>query len=257
MDLGIRGRTALVCASTSGLGEATARALAAEGAKVVITGRRGDLAAKIASDLPEAIGVEVDITAPDGPATAVDAARKAFGPVDILVLNGPGPRPGGAASLTDADLVGAVDTLLLPHQRLISLVLDGMRQRRWGRILAVGSSGIVAPIPTLALSNAGRAALAGYLKSLATEIAADGVTVNLLLPGRIATDRTTSLDAAQAERDGRTPEEVAAASTAGIPARRYGRPEEYGAVAAFLCSDAASYVTGTAVRCDGGNVPVL
>ena len=257
MDLGLAGRTALVCASTSGLGEATARALAAEGARVVITGRRGARAKAIASELPEAIGVEVDLTAPEGPAIAVEAALAAYDKVDVLVLNGPGPRPGGASSVSDTDLVGAVDTLLLPQQRLVALVLDGMRSRQWGRILAIGSSGIVAPIPTLALSNVGRSALAGYLKSLAAEVAADGITVNLLLPGRIATERTVALDAAQAEREGLAPEEVSAESAASIPTRRYGRPDEFGAVAAFLCGTGASYVTGTAVRCDGGNVPVL
>lgn len=132
-----------------------------------------------------------------------------------------------------------------------------MRERGWGRILAVGSSGIVAPLPNLALSNVGRAALAGYLKTLAAEVAADGVTVNLLLPGRIETDRTAAVDAANAERTGRTVAEVVQASVASIPSRRYGRPSEFAAAAAFLCSAPASYITGTALRCDGGLIPSL
>jgi 3-oxoacyl-[acyl-carrier protein] reductase len=173
------------------------------------------------------------------------------------VLNGPGPRPGAAAEVAGDDVAQAVDTLVRPHQRLVQLALPGMRERRWGRVLAIGSSGITSPLPNLALSNLGRAALAGYLKTLAAETAADGVTVNLLLPGRIATDRVASLDAAAAQRSGRTVEEVEAASRATIPAGRYGQPEEFGAVGAFLCSDLASYVTGTALRCDGGLVRTL
>ena len=132
-----------------------------------------------------------------------------------------------------------------------------MRERRWGRILAVGSSGVVSPLPNLAMSNLGRSALAAYLKTLANEVAADGVTVNMLLPGRIATDRVAQLDAAAADRQGRTQVEVSAESRATIPARRYGDPTEFGSVAAFLCSSLASYVTGTAVRCDGGLVKNL
>ena len=257
MDLGLTGRTAVVAASTGGLGEAVARALAAEGASVVVSGRRGERAQQLAAELPRAIGVEIDLTAPDGPAELVAAAESAFGPVDVAVLNGPGPRPGTAAGLTDDDLDGAVAALLRPHRRLVAAVLPGMRERGWGRVLAVGSSGVAAPLPNLAASNLGRAALAAWLKTLAAEVAAEGVTVNLLLPGRIATDRVAELDQAAAGRTGKSFDEVQAASRATIPAGRYGRPEEFGAVAAFLCSDAAGYVTGTAVRCDGGLVRTL
>ncbi|WP_419999610.1 SDR family oxidoreductase [Streptomyces boninensis] len=257
MDLGIRGRTALVAASTSGLGRAVAEALAAEGARVVVAGRRGGLAREIAAGLPEAVGVEVDLTAADGPERLVAAAREAYGDPDILVLNGPGPKPGQAAALATDALADGLGPLLLAQQRLVAATLPGMRERGWGRILAVGSSGVAAPLPDLAASNAGRAALAAYLKTLAAEVAGDGVTVNLLLPGRIATDRVAALDRARAERHGRTPEEEAAASRATIPAGRYGEPAEFGAVAAFLCSAGASYVTGTALRCDGGLVRAL
>ena len=258
MDLGLAGRTAVVCASTSGLGEATARALAAEGARVVVSGRRGERAVEIAAELPEAVGAGVDLTEPDGPETLVARAHDAFGPVDVLVLNSGGPPPSTAATLDTDALTDALLPLLLAQQRLVSLVLPAMRERGWGRILGVGSSGVVAPIPGLALSNVGRAALAGYLKTLAGEVGGDGVTVNLLLPGRIATARTAQVDAsAAAEREGISTGDVEARAAAAIPAGRYGTAAEFGAVAAFLCSEAASYVTGTATRCDGGLVPVL
>jgi len=257
MDLGLDGRTAVVAASTGGLGEAVARALAAEGAQVVVSGRRGEEAQRIAAELPRAVGVEVDLTAADGPARLVAAAEQAFGPVDVAVLNGPGPRPGKAADLTEEDLAAAIAALVAPHRRLVAAVLPGMRERGWGRVLAVGSSGVAAPLPNLAASNLGRAALAGWLKTLAGEVAADGVTVNLLLPGRIATTRVAELDAAAAGRTGQSVEAVQAASRATIPTGRYGDPAEFGAVAAFLCSAAAGYVTGTALRCDGGLVRSL
>lgn len=254
MDLGIFGRTALVCASTSGLGLATARALAAEGVNVVITGRRGELAQKEAASLPSAVGVEADLADPSTPSRLVGAAEEAFGPVDILVLNGGGPPPGPAVDQTAESLTAAIDQVLLPQQRLIERVLPGMRQRGWGRIVAVGSSGVVEPIPELSLSNVGRAALAGLLKSLATDVAADGVTVNMVLPGRIATERLVQLDQARAEREARSVDEVEADVKATIPTGRYGDPDEFGAVAAFLCSNLASYVTGSKVRVDGGQI---
>lgn len=254
MNLGLNGRRALVCASTGGLGEATARALAAENARVLVCGRRGARARQIAAELPGAAAVGVDLMAPTGPEQLVAAAKEALGGIDILVLNGPGPKPGTAADMTAEDLTAAVDCLVRPQQRLVALTLPEMRSRGWGRILAIGSSGIASPIPGLALSNLGRAALAGYLKTLAAEVAGDGVTVNLLLPGRIATDRVAGLDAAAGERTGRTVAAVQEESRRAIPAGRYGRPEEFGATAAFLCGQPASYITGTAVRCDGGLV---
>ncbi|QYB07182.1 SDR family oxidoreductase [Rhodococcus sp. USK10] len=257
MDLGIRGKTALVAASTGGLGLAVARALAAEGARVAITGRRRERAEEIASSMGGAIAIEADLSTPDGTATAVERTEAELGPVDIVVLNGPGPRPGAAATLGADDLAAAFDILLRPHHALVSTVLPGMRERRWGRILAIGSSGVAAPLPNLAMSNTGRAALAGYLKTLAAEVALDCVTVNLLLPGRIATDRVAELDAAAAKRRGVTVTDIEIESRKTIPARRYGDPDEFGAAAAFLCSAPASYITGVALRCDGGLIRSL
>lgn len=261
MDLGISGKTAFVAASTGGLGLAIARALAAEGVRVAVTGRRPDRAKEIAAELEAAghtaLGIEADLGTPEGAAAAVERCTDALGPIDILVLNGPGPKPGAAATLTSDDIAAAFDVLVKPQHALVSQVLPGMRERRWGRILAVGSSGVVAPLPNLAVSNTGRAALAGYLKTLAAEVALDAVTVNMLLPGRIATDRVAELDQAAAKRRGTTVEEIQLESRKTIPARRYGEPGEFGAAAAFLCSDPASYITGVALRCDGGLIRSL
>ncbi|WP_298861413.1 SDR family oxidoreductase [uncultured Microbacterium sp.] len=257
MDLGIEGRTAFVAASTAGLGRAVAEALGREGANVVVTGRRGEEAATVAAALPSAIGVQVDILDAVSRTDAIAAAESAFGSIDIMVVNGPGPKPAAASALSPSDAEAAFTRLVAPGQDLIARTLPGMRERRWGRILAIGSSGIVAPLQNLASSNLGRAALAGYLKTLAGEVAADGVTVNLLLPGRIATDRVAALDAATAERTGADVDDVRRASAQSIPAGRYGDPGEFGAAGAFLCSAPASYITGIAMRCDGGLVRSL
>ncbi|MBU3063066.1 SDR family oxidoreductase [Nocardia sp. NEAU-G5] len=252
MDLGIDGRTAIVLASTAGLGAATAAALAAEGANVVVTGRDPSSTRQVAQALKAAIGVDCDLTEPGTAERILDATRETYGEPDILVLNGPGPSPGTAAALDAAGARTAIDALLATHIELVNLVLPGMRARRWGRIVAIGSSGVEAPLPMLAASNLGRAALAAYLKTLAAEVAADGVTVNMVLPGRIGTDRVASLDAAAARRTGTSVDAVRTASQAKIPIGRYGEPHEFGAVAAFLCGAPASYVTGSMIRCDGG-----
>jgi 3-oxoacyl-[acyl-carrier protein] reductase len=254
MDTELQGRTALVPGSSSGLGLAVARALAAEGANVVLAGRRGEQVRAEAARLSSAVGVEADLRDPLAPAMLVARAEERFGPVDVLVLNGGGPPPGTAADLTLEQLTDAVALLVEPHVRLVATVLPGMRERGFGRIVAIGSSGVQQPIDRLAASNAARAALAGYLKTLSAEVAADGVTVNMVLPGRIDTDRARALDRAVAERSGTTPEQARARSEATIPAGRYGTPAEFAAVVTFLASAAASYVTGEQIRCDGGFV---
>jgi 3-oxoacyl-[acyl-carrier protein] reductase len=252
MDLGIDGRTALVLGATSGLGAAIADGLAAEGAHVVVVGRDEQRVAERAAALPSAVGVVADLTDEDAPARIAAAAREAFGPVDILVLNGGGPPPGTAAAVTPADVDAATRLLVRPHVALVNEVLGAMTERGWGRIIAVGSSGVQQPLPNLSLSNIGRAALAGYLKTLASEVAGKGVTVNMVLPGRIDTDRVAALDEATAKRTGTTPEQARTASEGTIPVSRYGRPEEFAAVAVFLAGEPAGYVTGEQVRCDGG-----
>lgn len=254
MDTGLTGKNVLVPGASSGIGLAIAQALGAEGANVVLAARREDVVQAEAARLPSAVGIAMDLNDDGAPAALVEAAERAFGPIDVLVLNSGGPPPGGAADITDDQALAAVNQLLLQHVRLISLVLPGMRQRGWGRIVAVGSSGVQQPLPNLALSNLGRAGLAGYLKTLAAEVAAQGVTVNMVLPGRIDTERVASLDTAAAKRTGTTPAEARAASEAGIPAHRYGTPAEFAAVVTFLASVPASYVTGEQIRCDGGMV---
>ncbi|RKT89009.1 3-oxoacyl-[acyl-carrier protein] reductase [Saccharopolyspora antimicrobica] len=257
MELGLQGRTALVCASTSGLGRATARALAEEGVTVVVTGRSSDRAREVAAEMPNAVGIGCDLVADGGAEQLLTAARKAVGDIDILVLNGPGPAPGPARDTDTAGIEQAIETLVKPQQLLVRSVLPAMLEKGWGRILSISSTSVEAPMPNLSLSNLGRAALAGYLKTLATEVASQGVTINSLLPGRIATPRARQIDEAAAQRTGRTLREVETASRAAIPAGRYGEPGEFGAAAAFLCSAPAAYITGTALRCDGGLVPTL
>lgn len=254
MDLGLDGTVALVLGATSGLGRASAEALAAEGARVVLVGRREELVRELEASLPTAVGVVADVTAPDTPQRLAEAAEEAFGPVDVVVLNGGGPTPGTADDFTAEKARAAVDLLLHPHVALVERVLPGMRERGWGRVLAVGSSGVQQPIPALTSSNVGRAALAAYLKTLAGAVAADGVTVNMVLPGRIDTARLQSLDEAAAERSGSSVEDARAGSQAAIPAGRYGTPAEFGAVVVFLASRHAAYVTGEQVRVDGGLV---
>lgn len=255
MKLGLRGRTALVAGSTSGLGLAIARALGQEHAHVVLCGRRVSVAEQLAAELPSAIGVELDLTKPATVTDAVTRALDTFGAIDVLVLNAGGPPPGTAAELTPESMASAVETLLLAQIRLVSAVLPAMRERGWGRILAIGSSGVRQPIPNLVRSNVARAGLAAYLKTLAGEVARDGVTVNMILPGRIDTDRVAALDAGQAECRGVDVESVRRESAERIPVGRYGRPEEFADMATFLCGERASYVTGTQVRVDGGLLP--
>jgi 3-oxoacyl-[acyl-carrier protein] reductase len=245
MDLGLTGRTALVAGSTSGLGLAIAQTLSREKAPVVLCGHRAGLAGELAAELPSAIGVEFDLTRDATVDDAVSRALWVFGAIDVLVLNAGGPPRGPAVELTQESLAVAAETLLLAQIRLVSVVLPAMRARGWGRVLAVGSSGVQQPIANLVRSNVARAGLAAYLKTLAGEVA-----VTMILPGRIDTGRVAELDAEAARRRGTGVDAVRSESVARIPAGRYGTPEEFADVAAFLCGDRASYVTGAQVRVD-------
>lgn len=260
MDLGLKDRRALVLASTRGLGRAIASALAAEGAEVCISGRSN--APAVAQELAAATGARLHGFACDLHERAeldalIDSALQAMGGIDILVLNGGGPPPKPALGVEDAEWTLWFERMVGNLIHAATRCLPAMRERGWGRLLTVASSAAVQPLPNMALSNSLRASLLAWNKTLAAEVAADGVTCNVILPGRIATDRVAQLDAARAEREGRPLEEVRKSIQAGIPSRRYGRPEEFGEVAAFLCSERASFVTGTAQRVDGGQIQAI
>lgn len=258
MDLGLTDKHALVLGASQGLGLATACALLAEGALVTLSARSLERLTAARDALPaeqrdRCFLAPADLGDADAPRRIIDAAL-ANGPIDILVNNTGGPPPGLPSTIEADDVATQFDRMVKPVLALTLELVKGMRERQWGRILTIASSGVVQPIPHLPVSNALRSTLVGFMKTLAGEVAADGVTVNMLLPGRIATARTQSLDAAAAQRSGRSAAEVGRESAATIPAARYGTVEEFGAVAAFLAGMPASYVTGSLVRVDGGAI---
>lgn len=258
MDLGLRGKRALVLGATGGLGFAVAMALAREGADVAASGRNPDRLAEVEARLREA-GVRVAALPCDLAREAdVDAlaggALAAFGGIDILVNNTGGPPPGPVSAVAPEAWRIHFEAMVLSVIRLTGRLLPGMRERRWGRILTSTTSGVIQPSPELGISNTLRASLVTWSKTLANEVAAEGVTVNVIVPGRIHTARVEALDRLAAERSGRPLADVQAERRRAIPMGRYGEPEEYGAVAAFLVSDRASYITGSTVRVDGGYI---
>jgi len=261
MDLGIAGKTALVHGAGGGLGGAIALALAQEGVKVAVCDVNADALTatveRIRSVGGSSYAQQWDLADIDGFAGRLEQVEANLGPVDILVNNTGGPPPGTAHGVAPQDWEKHFRQMVLSVTRMTDLVLPGMRQRGWGRIITSASSGVIAPIPNLGLSNALRAALVGWSKTLAREVGPDGVTANILIPGRIATGRITALDEARAKREGRSVESVVEESTGSIPLKRYGRPEEYGSAAAFLASNHASYITGSQFRVDGGLIPSI
>ena len=242
MNLGLTGRTAIVCGASSGMGLAIAEGLAAEGANVAMIGRRRDLLEREAERIG-ALAVQGDITIPQHLDRLVSTTLEAFGALDVLVLNGGGPPPGPATAVTPLAVEEAIGLLLLPFVGLVSLCLPHLRESGRGRIVAIESSSVREPISGLALSNAIRPGVVGWLKTLARELAAEGITVNTIAPGRIDTDRMRALYG---------PDGPSAADLAQIPVGRLGTGAEIGAVACFLASDAASYVTGAVIPVDGG-----
>lgn len=261
MDLGLKGKRALVLSSSRGLGRGIAEAIAREGGDVFMTARSADRLGAAADSINAAGAGRAHVMAADLTTQADEIHARAVealgGPIDVLVANTGGPPPGTALTVQPDAWTPQFEALVLPVFRLAALVLPAMREGRFGRILIVSSSGVEQPIPNLVMSNALRASLRGWAKTLASEVAADGVTVNLLLPGRIETDRTGELDAANAKRTGKTVEDVAKAARATIPADRYGDVAEFADVATFLVSERASYVTGSAIRVDGGAIRAI
>jgi len=259
MDLGLSDKSAFVLGGSSGLGLAIAKCLAEEKVKVMIGGRKTARLDQALAEVCQINGSATALAIDLQDEVAVDAAEKElrkFGP-DILVCNSGGP-PAGSSTASD---IGAwrqnFDSMVINQIRCIRAVLPAMIDRRWGRILIIGSSGVVAPIPNLVISNSLRAALVGFAKTLASEVAGSGVTVNTIVPGRIATPRVAQLDQAAAEREKTDVANVKLKSIQAIPAGRYGEPAEFASVAAFLVSARASYITGQITRVDGGLVRSL
>ncbi|GAB2552755.1 SDR family oxidoreductase [Nocardia heshunensis] len=259
MDLGISGRTALVLGGGGGLGGAIAETLAAEGAAVAVA----DIDKRAAEKRAEAIAdrggradaFEWNIADLHLIDDRIAAIERSLGPVDILINNTGGPAPSSVTHQPSGIWAEQFMSMVLSVIAITDAVIPGMRARGWGRVITSTSSGVIAPIPNLGLSNTLRSSLLGWSKTLAREVAADGITANVVVPGRIGTARTEYLDRAKAERDGIDIDQVRATSTAAIPVGRYGDPTEYAAAIAFLAGVPAAYITGTVVRVDGGLIP--
>jgi 3-oxoacyl-[acyl-carrier protein] reductase len=258
VNLQLLGKRALVGGATSGLGLATARALAAEGCPLVLWSRDQGRLDEVADGVRAASGTDVSTVACDSAdpeaAQIVATAASRSGPIDIVVLNGGGPPPVDPTATTQVGWDSALHTLAITPILLATHLLAPMRSRGFGRIIAVLSSGVVEPIPALAYSNAGRSALAAWLKTVSGAVAADGVTVNGVMPGRIDTPRVATLDLGRATSTGRPVDDVRAESEKTIPVGRYGTPEEFAACVTMLCSPVSSYVTGRLHAVDGGMI---
>ncbi len=253
MDLGISGKRALVCASSKGLGRGCAEALAAAGVDLVLNARGAEALEATADAIRDAHGVSVttvaaDITGESGREQVLDAA----GAVDILVTNAGGPPPGLWSDWGRDDFIKALDANMLTPIALMKALLPAMMERGWGRVVNITSQSVKAPIAALGLSNTARTGLTGYVAGTSRQVAPSGVTINNLLPGIHATDRAVSLDGGVAKAQGISIEEAQKQRAETIPARRYGTPEEFGAMCAFLCSQHAGFIVGQNILLDGG-----
>lgn len=253
MDLGIRGRKAIVCAGSKGLGRGCAEALAEAGVDLVLNARGAEALAATAKEIEAKYGVTVvpvaaDIALPEGRAAVLAAA----GAVDILVNNAGGPPPGVWSDWAREDFIRALDANMLAPIAMMQAVLPGMIERGWGRVVNITSAAVKAPIAQLGLSNSARAGLTGFVAGTARQVAPSGVTINNMLPGVHATDRILALDGPVAAAEGITLAEASAKRMATIPARRYGTAGEFGAMCAFLCSQHAGFIVGQNILLDGG-----
>ena len=253
MDLGIRGKRALVCASSKGLGLGCAEALAEAGVDLVMNARGAEALEAQAARLRADHGVDVqtvacDVTSAEGQAQVIEAAQG----VDILVNNAGGPPPGMWSDWDREDFIKALDANMLTPIAFMKALLPGMMDKGWGRVVNITSQSVRAPIAVLGLSNAARTGLTGYVAGTARQVAPNGVTINNLLPGIHATDRADSLDSGVAAQQGISMDEARAARAATIPARRYGTRAEFGAACAFLCSQHAGFIVGQNILLDGG-----
>jgi 3-oxoacyl-[acyl-carrier protein] reductase len=261
LDLGLKGKTALVLGGGGGIGRAIAKSIAAEGANVAVAGIGSTSIDGTIAELKAIGGKYLSLIWDLADLSVINAnisnVESELGPIDILVNNTGGPPPASAARQDPALWVKQFQAMVLSIIAITDCVLPGMKSRGWGRILTSTSSGVIAPIPNLAISNTLRLSLVGWSKTLAREIGKDGITANIIVPGRIATSRVAALDNAKAKREGRSAEEVAAESQGTIPLGRYGNPEEYADVVAFLASERAAYITGSVIRVDGGLIPSI
>ncbi|ALG66792.1 SDR family oxidoreductase [Beggiatoa leptomitoformis] len=264
MDFGIRHKVALVVGSSTGLGFSTAQVLLQEGVKVAICSRTQEKVDKAVSTLTaqattdqQVYGMVADYTSPQQLDILLTNVQEKLGKIDILVCSSGGPIPGTATEFDSNDYAKAIENNLLAMIRLSALVLPNMQNRKWGRIVYITSSAAVQPLPNLALSNVARSGLHAYSKSLATEVAKDNITVNCVMPGRINTDRIMDLVRLRAEQHHRHLNEEMGRDFEAIPAGRYGQPRELANLVGFLCSDCASYITGSAIAVDGGAIAGL
>ncbi|MDG1471682.1 MAG: SDR family oxidoreductase [Ascidiaceihabitans sp.] len=253
MDLGIKGKRALVCASSKGLGLGCAEALAAAGVNLVMNARGADALEASAQTIRDTYGVDVvtvaaDIATPDGQAAVLAAADG----VDILVNNAGGPPPGMWSDWTRDDFIAALDANMLAPIAMMKALLPGMMDRGWGRVVNITSQSVKAPIAVLGLSNSARAGLTGYVAGTSRQVAGKGVTINNLLPGIHATDRAISLDTGVTKAKGISMDQAKAERCATIPAGRYGTREDFGSTCAFLCSQHAGFIVGQNILLDGG-----